>query len=65
MLVVLEGDRISVAAGDQNGVDLAARVGLLSKYSRELVLDNVRDALEMLSIVVNGFVCRESMSKRR
>jgi hypothetical protein len=52
MLVVLDEDLISVAAGDQNGVDdLAANVGLLSKYSRELVLDNVREALETLSIV--------------
>ena len=64
MLVVLEGDRISVAAGDQNGVDLAARVGLLSKYSRELVLDNVRDALEMLSNEIGLFACNVNISRR-
>jgi hypothetical protein len=66
MLVVLEGDRISVAAGDQNGVDdLAANVGLLSKYSRELLLDNVRDALEMLSNEMGLFACNVNISRRR
>jgi hypothetical protein len=66
MLVVLDVDLISVAAGDQNAVDdLAASVGLLSKYSRELVLDNVLEALETLSIDVSGFVCKDSRSNRR
>jgi hypothetical protein len=63
---VLDGDRISVAAGDQKGVDdLAANVGLLSKYSRELVLDNVRDALEMFSNERVVFACDVNRSKRR
>ena len=63
---MLDGDRISVAAGDQNGVeDLAANVGLLSKYSRELLLDNVREALEMLSNEVGLLACNVNMSRRR
>ena len=64
--MVLDGDRISVAAGDQNGIDdLAANVGLLSKYSRELVLDSVRDALEMSSNEIGLFACNVNMSRRR
>ena len=64
--MVLDGDRISVAAGDQNGIDdLAANVGLLSKYSRELVLESVRDALEMSSNEIGLFACNANMSRRR